>query len=728
MADSILQQTLQTARDLSSPITRFLFPDIDTKRGGRAATLNEKIAEAEAKGDKAAVRRLTSEAGVQSATVGAITGIPDLAIMGYNWASGDTVKDLRTRTLEAIGTPVKAGSPEEELTYNLPEYALMAVGIQQLAKGGWKGLKQFKDNRKVAEFVKELEKSSGPQSANRFKQFMATGQGSDNPMVYAALDQMKKNPKYAEMFTRLDKAAAEAAVRAMSPRPSSQTAQEAATGIVRSVQDRVNAVVKARNTAGDAQFTKAFALAGDRGLITPNKTLDALSDLRVRYLRSSTPDAQKTVKAIDDLQESLLVNGRAAPLSVPRYQALLEEFGKKVGAEESLFKGISQDNLTKINKAVFAGLKTDMDIALKTAPDVDAKRALGALESARVQFKNASDQYNSLVSQGIPKFLQNKSLDEVSIDDLTKAYKGLNQGQRTLFREWVGANRAESLQTLDRQVFQDFLGKAYKQLPDGTMGYDLGDLARSWDVLKKTDPNQADMLMQALGTNATEFSGRMKDALVFTRKMSIGAGTNEGLDVLNTLRKELPVAVGSIPAAGYPGAKATQLGLDTAQALLQQKKLPDELIARALLTKEGADFLKSAALSPGSRETLEKLTDLSSALPAGRAYTALSGVITGATPRGNMVEDVVIPGDDVFIPEDISASIEGSESDVYIPEELMEPNLGMDTTSPESALRPQVGPGGVLDRGNIDQLNLDVIAQDPDPRVQGLLTQIGYGQ
>lgn len=738
-------------------------------------TLEQRIAEAQAKGDKKELARLNFAAGTQSALTGVATGLPDLAVAGFNWVTGGNTKDLRTRFLEASGVPTKATEAEFETLYNIPEYTAMAIGLGQLAKGGWKGYRAFKDNKKVAEFAKELEKSSGPQAANRFKAFMATGQGSDNPMVYAALDQMKKNPKYAELFTRLDKAAAEAAVKGMTPRPSKLTSDEAAKGIVKSVKDKLESVTKARNTAGDEQFAVARALAGDRKIVDTSETLAYIRGLRSKYGNVDTPEAKAVMSFVDRMEDMIAprvtapatagtaVRGDVAsavrydslgmpiPASVARdvnipgsagyttrqspqnfsvdqLQQLLHEFGKKVGTDDSIIKGISQSDLEKINKGVFAALQRDLSSSVKLAGTTQDRQALGKLISARKQFADASGEYNRLIAQGMPKFLQDKSLDELSLEDLTKAYKGLNKGQRELFRGFVGTNKAEALQALDRQVFQDFLAKSYKELPDGTMGYDLGELARSWDILKKTDPNQADMLATSLGTNATEFSGRMKDALTFSRRMSIGKETEEASDVLDVVRREAPVAVGSIPAVGYSGAKVTQLTLDTLAAIMKEKKLTPDLIAKALLTPEGAAFLKSAALSPGSRETLESLTKMTSALPATKAYTALSSVVTGATPRGNEADEVAMP-DDIFIPDDIMVDgveqPQGGEDDVFIPADLMDDQLGMDTQSPESSLRNQVGPGGVVQQGNLNQLDPEVLARDPDPRVQGMLQQIG---
>lgn len=723
MADNLLNQTLATAREFTRPLRETLFPSPNKK------TIEQRLKEAIAKGDKEEVKRLNAEAGTLSAFTGVYTGLPDLGVLGYNWATSSNIKDLRTKVLEATGVPTKASDTDNELAYNLPDYAAMAVGLHQLVKGTKAGVSKWRDSRRMKDFLADLETSSGKDTANFFEKFMVTGQGSDNPMVHAALTQMKNNPKFAELFTSLDKAATEAALKGMKVRPSSQTSEEAASGIVRSVQDRLSKLVDARNKAGDAAFNKAYALAGDRGIIKPDQTLTALSKLRERFLLSKTPESQKTVDVIDKLQESMLVNGQIKPLSVPEFQQLLSEFGKKVGSEDSIVQGLSQSNLELINKTIFGGLKTDLGLALKTASTTD-KQALGALESARVQFKNASESYNKLVAQGIPKFLQGKNVEDISLEDITAAYKGLNQGQRSLFREWVGTNRKESLQALDSQVFNDFLGKAYGTLADGTQGYDLGKLSRAWNELKVKDPNQADMLVQSLGTNAGEFNKRMQDALVFTRKMSVGGLPGEEASKVDRVAKDVGRAAG---IASYAAKQGVDLTYDMASTIFKKKGLTDDLIARALLTPEGANFLKEAALSPTSKKTLEALSKVQDASVAHPLYTAISTLSAPATRPADAAQDDVYIPDDVFIPEDllpkantapVGVPQQAGETtdDVYIPDDV----LGSVSYSTEPAMK-QAAQGTVDEGLTQEQIMQGVIRDNPGVALDELTRRLQAG-
>jgi hypothetical protein len=610
-------------------------------------TLNERIAEAQAKGDTKEVERLNLAAGLTSAATGLATGLPDLTVMGYNWATSSNVKDLRTRVLEATGVPTSATDKANELTYNAPEYAVMAWGIGNLLKSGWKGLKSWKESRRAKEFLKTLP----PQQANRFSQFMMNGQGSNDPMVIAALDQLKRDPKYAELFTTLDKAATESAIKAMTPRPSRLSPQVAAEKTADAVSDKLTALKKARDSAGDVSFNKAFALAGDRPIVNTTETLSELRKLSDRYSKSKTPAGQSAFKFIQGLQDDLLNNPNK---TVQEFQSMLSEFGKRTGQGDSLVNSLTSVDEKIISSAVFGGLKKDLAGSIKAAANPQDKQALGALVQARTKYASASDDYNKLIGQGIPAFLEGKSISEITPEVMLREYKKLNSGQRTLFRDWVSAKSPEALQFLDNRVFTDFLAKSYKDLPDGTKGYDLGTLARSWQDLMVKKPGEADMLAKSLGTNASEFNARMKDALVFTRKMELGGKFGSDAEgFISGLRRSAQGVVGST-ALGYQGAKATDLSLQIAESLFKKTGLNSEQMMKALLSKEGAEFLKQASLSPNSQKTLEALTNFESAFPALRTSMAIGGVTTGAGERPVMGAEAE---SDVYIPEDITSLI-----------------------------------------------------------------------
>jgi len=124
---------------------------------------------AEAQGDKQAVAALQQRdsqlqaqlrgsgllgaigGGIASAGVGLLTGIPDIVISGYNSAANPTVpmKTLRERLLGVAQLPTEAGSTEDQGIYSAPEMATAAVGLAQLAKLGYTGLKGYLQNVKL---------------------------------------------------------------------------------------------------------------------------------------------------------------------------------------------------------------------------------------------------------------------------------------------------------------------------------------------------------------------------------------------------------------------------------------------------------------------------------------------------------------------------------------------------------------------------------------------------
>jgi hypothetical protein len=259
-------------------------------------------------------------------------------------------------------------------------------------------------------------------------------------------------------------------------------------------------------------------------------------------------------------------------------------------------------------------------------------------------------------------------------------YKKLNPTQRGLLRDWLGDNSQESLQFLDRKAFDNFLGKSLKELPDGTMGYDLGKLAQNWTKIQRTSPDEADMLVKALGTNAQEFSGRMRDALVFSRKMDVGGMVPDAPSqgVLDRARRVLPGAVGST-GAGYQGAKVTDLTIQAGQQILSQRGLTADQIMKALITPEGADFLRQASMSPRSLQTLEALESMGRATFADKTRAAVAASIVSSATVPRAEGDIFIP-DDIAIPEGMESMDAEMADDIFIPDDLM---------MPEAAPEPQ---------------------------------------
>jgi hypothetical protein len=605
--------------------------------------------------------------GIASAGVGLLTGIPDLVISGYNSAANPTVpmKTLRERLLGAAQLPTEAGSVEDQATYSAPEIGTAAVGLAQLGKLGFQGVTSWLKQRKVDNLLSKLP----TEEANRFKEYMLRGQGSPNAEVAAKISELRNNPKYTELFNTLDNAATKAAVSGMAPRPSRIAEPEAAQNLAKGVEERLKSVRKARSEAGNTNFTKAFEQGGDRAILTPSKTIETIDDL-VKNTDTSTDSGKAAVKWLQETRDNIAPRINVAPragtsytspqaardtltnaptpgqditynipgsvgytiqqnpkaLTVQEVQARLKDWGRNASSEGSAVRDLAISDEQRINAALFGAMKDDLKAAQAASTTTADKKALGYLEQAREQTSQASKAYNALIEQGIPKFLKGKSIESISFEDLSGAYKGLNPSQRSVFREWVGQNKAESLQAIDRDVFQAFKAKHVGSLPDGTQGVDLKAMAEDWDFMLKNDPKAADAVAKALGQNLNEFSGRMKDALSFTRRIQTGSLASEGQAAQEATTAGARVAGATL---GYRFNQAVKLLGDTFGAA-NKGIISDELALKTLLTPEGAAFLKTANLTPGSQKTLEALTNMNNAVPKLPEYIKPVAQVAGA--------------------------------------------------------------------------------------------------
>ena len=334
-------------------------------------------------------------------------------------------------------------------------------------------------------------------------------------------------------------------------------------------------------------------------------------------------------------------------LTTEEVQSLLTEFGKKASGGDTLLKDVSLSDEKRISSAIFGNLKDDLRESARLATSADDRGALNMLQAARTQTKDAYQNLSNLTAQGIPKFLQGKSMNEISFDDLQQAYVGLNPRQRAIFRKHVETSDPEALKTLDKSIYEGFVSKHKTELPDGTMGTDLGSLARAWAKDDNLSLNDRNMIAYSMGQNFTEFDKRMKDALVFTRKMSVGAIPAEEASTLSKVTGSIPAIVGATPA-GYSGAKATELSIDVVKAMMSKSKLTDDMLMKALMTPEGSSFLKSASMSPRSQKTLDSITKLNSIRPSNVGLGAMATSISGALPTTEQPVNEYVPPDDLF--------------------------------------------------------------------------------
>lgn len=628
--------------------------------------------------------------GITSAAVGLFTGIPDLGIAGYNlynekraptlseMVTGKPapIKPLRERVMEFAGMSPEATSEEGAMLQAAPDIAVGIFGAAQLAKMGYSGLKNWLDSRRTKELLSKLP----PEEANLFKDLMLRGQGSSNTEVAAQIAKLESDPKFAELLAALKREASTRSVQGMTPAASKLTEEQAAVGSAKAVQNRLDKLAEARKVAGDQSFSKAFGYGEGRQLVDPTNTVANIDKLIARYSKQTTGNAERAVEVLNNLKDKLTtptappspftgVGGGIQPSNlktVEEVQGILSEFGKKASQGDSLIKDLALSDEKIISSAVFGGMKDDLAAAFKQASGSD-RTALGMLIRARKEVADASNIYTDAVAQGIPAWLKDKRLAEINFEDLYSQYKNTTPTQRAVFRSYVQNTEPEALKNLDSRVWSDFTTKYQSLLPDGLPGIDLAKMAQDWTKMSAVEK---DAIATALGQNTNTFSERMRDALVFTRKLQVGAG-EEGA---RTLTRDVSALVGASPL-GYQGAKATQLAGDTLSKF-KSNAIPNDLAFKALLTPEGASFLKSAALSPGSRKTLQELTKVTESqgiLPTVAQISTAVAPNVSAQPEPSFVipEEFKVPEDETP-QEQQSMSVSSDNSGFVVPEEFQQ--------------------------------------------------------
>ena len=622
--------------------------------------------------------------GVGRVATDVVTGIPDLAAMGINFGirkASDAEQPYQLPILgdeirKAAGVAEKEADPANQIFFDAPGYAAAALGVKQLAQLGWQGLKAWRNNSKMKKLLGEMPKDE----ANAFKEYMVRGQNSDSPLVQSAIERMRQNTEYKELFNALEEGAAKAGQKVATVRPSKQTAEEATEGVVRNVQKAVDKVKKARDDAGAVNFEMAVRLGQNKPIVPIDNTLAALEKVRGR-LNTGTPEGNAAMAYIDSIRDSFatqipiqgggrLVLDYVRPnMTITQVQNKLREFGAQIGSSDAAVNSLSVNTKDMINKAVFGGIKADLNTASKVVLAESDKKAIAYLIKARDQYAKGTQAYSDLIAKGIPKFLRDKPVNEIELPQLVEAYEGLTGSQRQLFRTWVGESRAESLQAIDKAVFDKFKNKAFKLGADGKQNYDLGTLAREWQRLQNTEPEKAAMIADALGVKASEFSARMKDALVFTRKMDVGTMKPAGEAIKG--QQQASALAGAV--GGYPAAKVTDLTIEAVNMLMKKGGISDEALMKMLLTKEGASFLKSASLSPQGRETLEKLTKLGSAPLPQTASWLLAGKTPVMERINEMSAEPQAATDEIVIPDQLPPEFDTPEvavDEIVVPDEL----------------------------------------------------------
>jgi hypothetical protein len=514
-------------------------------------------------------------------------------------------------TLGLLSQQVAPESPLAQLTMQTLPY---------LVVGGVRGYSAKGQQDKINEYKKLLPEGD----KNIFEEFMLRGQASSDPVIAADIARLSRSPKYLELVTALNEGAARKAVLGVEPKAAALTQEQAKTGVIQGIQNKLEAI---RDSKSTGLFEKAKGYGANLPLVDPSTTLANIDNLVARYSAQTTPNANRAVQVLRNIRDRLVtevpvnpeqvaLRGATGPIemtnkrTVEQVQGVLSEFGKKASAGDNLIKDLSISDERIISSAIFGGMKEDLRNAIKTSSGND-KAALNLLSEARNRVEKSSTAYREAISQGMPAYLQNKTLAEVSPEELLVTYKALTPTQRASMRSWIDNTDAAALSVLDKQIFDDFVSKARAPNALGVETVNLELMAKNWRGLNTVDK---DALVTALGTNATEFGSRMKDAELMTRKMSVSQPTVPPIIGGETVR-EASAVLGA--AGGYATSKVGQLGLDIVNSFSKGGLNEDQLM-KALLTPEGAQFLKTAALSPRSEKVLSDLTKMENSNPVAR--------------------------------------------------------------------------------------------------------------
>jgi hypothetical protein len=543
-----------------------------------------------------------AEAGAPSALMS--VAVPGSSLFKLSTPARTAASEFTVGSL--LGTASQTIAPESP-------YAQVAVqSLPYLVKGGINSLKESSQQKKIDAYVKLLPEKD----KNIFEEFILKGQGTSDPVIAADINRLANSPKYAELIATLNSGASARAVEGMQPDGSKLGAKESTVSIVKAIQNKLDGL---RDSKAGSLFEKAKGYGEGRGLVDTENTINSIDSLLARYSKQVTPNAEKAVNVLNAIRERLapaedrarnFLTNEVIPgkkLTVEEVQGLMSEFGKKASQGEQLIKDLSITDEKIISSAIFGGLKDDLLKSFNGATGAD-KTALGLLRQARDRTQKSSEAYREAIAQGLPAWLKDKSLSEISPEELFDKYQKLTPEQRTYARQLVADTDQEALAYLDRKVYDNFINSAKRPNIKGEESVDLGELSANW---KKLSDNDKDALMAALGTNKDEFSKRMDDAFVFSKRASVTKPIEDKTFSPEQVR-ETQAAVGA--SGGYSLAKATQLAMDTFN-MLTKNGLSEDQLAKILFTPEGKNFLSTARMSPRAQESLNALTALDNAKP-----------------------------------------------------------------------------------------------------------------
>jgi hypothetical protein len=582
--------------------------------------------------------------GLASGVVGTLTAIPDILIAGKNLFTGTDTKGIGERLtpglqavsqenaglfgaargfggswlpgggVKLLGVGTTTGAIDESIFEGAPVTSLVA-GLGMLGYSGVKGLQNYRDTKSMKKFLEQI----GPEERNNLSEFLIKGQTSKDPQIAGLIDKLRTNPKYAELFTELQKGATAKTLAGMTPEA---TAGKVAEPIYNAYKEKIARLYD--NITGEAvskKFDKAKDLAGDRP-INVKTTVDKVDELIASFSSSATDSSKASIAYLNRFKERLLgaadsTGYRPSETTITKLQGNLSSFGAEAAGSEGMLRNVSKNDQDRIAKSLFGSLKDDLNNVKTTSNDKQLVAAANLLETARNDVLNGYDALNRFRAKGLPQVFKGKEIYEFNDADLLNAFKKLDSTDLQKAKALLEVENPDALNRVKKSLYEDFVAGARNTLPDNTTGVDLQKLVTKFNGLSKEEKNT---LAFALGTNVGEFESRMGDAQkFFNYAMKSGAVLPDG-NINPALVSEAAFAAsGGQYTAGKAGGVLARL------VNYMKGGLNEEQMMKVLLTDEGKNFLKSSTLSPNGVATLDKLTTTTnSALPAAvGGYSAL---------------------------------------------------------------------------------------------------------
>ena len=552
-----------------------------------------------------------------------MTAIPDILIAGKNLFTGSDTKGIGERLtpglqavsqenaglfgaargaggswipgggLKMLGIGTTTGAIDESIFEGAPVTSLL-TGLTMLGYSGIKGIQNYRDTKSMKKFLEQI----GPEERNNLSEFLLKGQTSKDPQVAGIIDKLRTNPKYAELFTELQKGATAKTLSGMTPEAGQGKIAEP---VYNAFKERISRLYD--NITGEAvskKFDKAAELAGDRP-INVQQTVDKVDELIKGFSASATDSSKASIAYLNRFKERLLGSADATGYrpnesTITKLQGNLSSFGAEASGSEGMLRNVSKTDQDRIAKSLFGSLKDDLRNVSSTSTDKQVIAAANILESARNDVSKGYDALNRFRARGLPQVFKDKEIYQLSDTDLVNAFKKLDATDLQKTKAILEVENPDALKRVQKSLYEEFVSSARNTLSDNTTGVDLQKLVNKFNTL---NPQEKDTLAFALGTNAKEFESRMGDAQkFFNYAMKSGAVLPDG-SINPALASEAAFAAsGGQYVAGKAGGVFARL--------LNYMKggLNEDQMMKVLLTDEGKQFLKTTSLSPNATTTL----------------------------------------------------------------------------------------------------------------------------